>query len=336
MEMALTSQLPSARLLGVIATQTEVARRGLDLGSVMDLVVHRAQALTGASGAVIELIDGADMVYRAASGVAAAQLGLRLRANASLSGHCVRTTTFARCIDSETDPRVDRAACRRVGIRSMLVVPLMYDAKAVGVLKAVSGKADAFAEADLELLQLLSDLVAATMYHAMSHDADELLHRATHDALTGLGNRALFYDALRQTIARAARDGGSFALLYLDMDGLKAANDRLGHAAGDELLRALGHRLQEASHRSDIVARIGGDEFCVILADIASRGQAHATAHRIVERIGGDIDVAGEMLPVCASAGVAVYPEDGGNPEALLQVADRAMYRDKHARKNAC
>ncbi|VVU48632.1 GAF domain-containing protein [Burkholderia anthina] len=126
-----------ATLLRIIATQTEIAKLGLDLGSVMAYVTEQVPHLTGASGAVVEFAEGDDMVYRAASGSAAGMLGLRLRRSGSLSGLCVTRGELLHCTDSETDPRVDRDACRRVGLRSMLVMPLMHADTTVGVLKVM-------------------------------------------------------------------------------------------------------------------------------------------------------------------------------------------------------
>lgn len=110
-------------LLEIIRTQTEIAKAGMDLGNVMALVAERTQQLTNAVGAVVELAEGDDMVYRAASGSAASQLGLRIGREGSLSGLCVRERKILVCDDSETDERVDREACRKVGLRSMIVVP---------------------------------------------------------------------------------------------------------------------------------------------------------------------------------------------------------------------
>ena len=117
--------LPSReQLIAIIRIQTEIARQGLDLAQVMSVVVERALELVKAEGAVIELAEDEEMVYRAVSGIAAGQLGLRLKLASSLSGRCVLSGEILRCIDTETDERVDRAACRRMHIRSMLVVPL--------------------------------------------------------------------------------------------------------------------------------------------------------------------------------------------------------------------
>ena len=156
---------------------------GLDLGDVIALVSTRAQQLTRASGAVVELAEGDEMVYRATSGIAAQHLGLRLKRKNSLSGLCVAEGRPLCCDDSDTDDRVDRTACRKIGLRSMIVVPLRHHDVVVGVLKVMAGAPHAFDDSDVHILGLMSDLIAAAMFHAAK--TSELFIQATHDAMTG-------------------------------------------------------------------------------------------------------------------------------------------------------
>lgn len=139
------------RLALVVEAQNAIATAGLDLDAVLALVLDRATRLTGADAAVVELLDEDDaetLVYRAASGRAASFVGLRLSVATSLSGRAVRSGAVLQCADSEEDPRVDRDACRRVGARSMLVVPLRHGATTVGVLKVASPAPGAFDDED--------------------------------------------------------------------------------------------------------------------------------------------------------------------------------------------
>jgi diguanylate cyclase (GGDEF)-like protein len=320
------------RLLEVINTQTEIARLGIDLGTVMAVVAERSQKLTGADGAVIELAEGDDMVYRASSGIAQNQLGLRLKRSGSISGLCVAAGKPLRCEDSETDPRVDREACRRVGLRSLIVTPLMHGETVVGALKVLSRNAGAFGDEDAYVLDLLSGMVAAAMFHAAQQETNELVYRATHDPLTGLANRALFFDRLRDQIERARREERRFAVLNLDMDGLKPINDRFGHKAGDAALLAVAGRVKSESRRSDTVARMGGDEFAILLgtgqpADVQSLSQ------RLEEAIEAPFEYEENPLILGASIGHAVFPDDGTEPDRLLDCADQAMYRVKRERR---
>jgi signal transduction histidine kinase/ActR/RegA family two-component response regulator len=163
------------RLSAIIATQQEIATAGLDLQTVMNLIAQRTQKLTSATGAAVELAEGGELVYRAVSGTASHSLGLRLPADASLSGRCLRTGQALRCDDAEADDRVDRQACQKVGLRSMIVVPLLYDRRAVGVLKVLSPQPRAFSDRDVQTLQLMSGLLAAALSHAAAYEAKQAL-----------------------------------------------------------------------------------------------------------------------------------------------------------------
>jgi PAS domain S-box-containing protein len=161
------------RLRAVIATQHAVATAPRDLATVMNTLVERTRELAGADGAVIELAEGEWMVYRAGSGTAATHVGVRVPIASSLTGQCVREGRLLRCDDSETDPRVDRDACRRVGVRSMIVVPLRHAGQVVGVLKVSSRRAAAFGTEVADVLELMSGLFAAAMSQVAEFEAKQ-------------------------------------------------------------------------------------------------------------------------------------------------------------------
>ena len=319
-------------LLKIISIQTEISRHGLDLGGVMQLVCQRAAELCKADGAVVELAEGEQMVYRAAAGLAQGQLGLRLDRAGSLSGLCVAEDRILQCDDAETDPRVDRAACRKVGLRSMLVVPLRHDSQSVGVLKVVSSAQQAFDSQNAQVLGLLSELIGAAIYHAVQYESSDLYYRAPHDALTNLANRALYYDRLLQQLAQARRAHGNVAVVNIDMDGLKQINDQLGHRAGDAAIRQVASRIAGELRREDLAARLGGDEFGLILAGVRDRASVAEKCHSLSGVIGAPFEFEGRALPLGASIGYALCPEDGGEMEQLIELADQAMYRVKRAR----
>lgn len=323
----------SAQLIAIIRMQTEIAKLGLDLGSVMAYVVDQAMNLMATDGAVIELAEGPDMVYRASSGIAAGQLGLRLKRHNSLSGLCVETGETLCCDDALDDPRVDREACLKVGLRSMLVQPLLHDGTAVGVLKLLSQQPRAFNAQHMALLGLISELVAAAMFHAARYAADDLFHRATHDALTGLANRALFLDRLRHSLFQAGREQRPGAVLLLDMDGLKQINDTLGHRAGDAALTELADRIRQSARMTDTAARLGGDEFALLLLPVSGPEGVAASTRRLTELMDRPFIFEGRKLPLRASIGAALFPDDGADLEALLDKADQAMYADKRQHK---
>jgi diguanylate cyclase (GGDEF)-like protein len=329
------TQLNNATLLEIIKAQSDIAKLGLDLGGVMAYVAERTEKLTRAQGAVVELAEGADMVYRAASGNVANLLGMRLARETSLSGLCVRSGEILLCDDSETDARVDREACRRAGLRSMIVTPLRHLETTVGVLKVMKPEVNAFSEEDIQLLSLMSELIAAAMFHAAQHETSELYLRATHDALTGLPNRALFYDRLRQSVDLAVRSAGALCVLNLDMDGLKPINDHHGHRAGDAAIRETASRIAGNSRRVDTAARVGGDEFAMILPGIATRKDAEAYSHRLADKVGQPFEFEGRRIDLGVSVGVAMLPENGTEMTALIEYADRSMYETKRERKRA-
>ena len=323
------------RLLSVIRTQTEIAKLGLDLGGVITLVAQRAQEMTHADGAVVELPEGEDMVYSAATGIAEPHLGLRLQRRDSLSGLCMEANEPLYCRDSEVDGRVSREACRLIGLRSMIVVPLRHEDHAVGVLKVLSKRPTAFPYENLELLAMMSELIAAAMYHSARLGENELFQQATHDALTGLPNRALFFERLRLCLAQSKRDGRRCGVLALDMDGLKPINDRLGHRAGDAALRELAGRLRSVARTADTVARLGGDEFGIILSFVDDREAAEHAVQRYANALeGAKVDFEGNLLPLQASIGLALFADDAQELADLLDFADRAMYDNKRLRKS--
>jgi diguanylate cyclase (GGDEF)-like protein/PAS domain S-box-containing protein len=161
---------------------------------------------------------------------------------------------------------------------------------------------------------------------------------AHYDSLTGLPNRTLFYDRLQQAMALAKRERHELALLYLDLDRFKAVNDALGHAAGDELLKATGARIRRRARESDTVARMGGDEFTVLLPKIASREDTARFAQEIIEALSARFQLhlmeqgAQHEVRIGCSIGIAVYPGDAQEVDGLIKAADTAMYEAKQTR----
>lgn len=323
------------KLLQIIRLQTEIAKLGLDLGGMMAMVVEHTLALVEADGAAIELTENDEMVYRATSGIAKPYIGLRLKLQHSLSGLSVQTGEILRCDDTECDDRVDRDACRKIGLRSMIVIPLTHQGINVGVLKAMSLRVGKFTDDDAKLLGLISELIAAAMFHATRYDHDELLHQATHDGLTGLANRALFMDKLRQHLLQSEREQQLVGLLMIDMDGLKQINDTYGHRAGDAALVEFAARIKAAARSTDTVARMGGDEFAVILVPVDSWYGIHAVVRRMYREIDKPFVFEEKRCPLQASIGAACFPIDGREMAALIELADQRMYavKQKHHKK---
>lgn len=159
----------------------------------------------------------------------------------------------------------------------------------------------------------------------------ELEHRATHDNLTGLPNRAMFRDELRRARARAERDSSELAVMLVDLDLFKEVNDTHGHAVGDELLMEVAQRLEAAVRAGDFVARLGGDEFAILAAWPNGTSDVERLVPRILQRLTKPLHLGRAMLQPSASIGVAVYPTDQSGAEQLLEHADRALYSAKAA-----
>lgn len=159
-------------------------------------------------------------------------------------------------------------------------------------------------------------------------------HLADHDALTGLLNRRMFEDRLRQALANARRSESFVALMLVDLDEFKIINDTYGHLTGDYVLRTVAKRIQESVRETDTVARLGGDEFVVVLVGQRSTEDAALVAEKMLGAITASIPAGGRHLEIGASIGISIFPRDGDSPEALLRQADAAMYRVKDAGKN--
>jgi diguanylate cyclase (GGDEF)-like protein/PAS domain S-box-containing protein len=165
---------------------------------------------------------------------------------------------------------------------------------------------------------------------------DTIRQLAYHDALTGLPNRALFNDRIDVALAHARRNGAILAVLLLDLDHFKRVNDTLGHATGDKLLQAVGQRLTTLLRDSDTVCRMGGDEFLILLTGIAEAEDVAKVAERILQAMREPFVLDGPELSITTSVGIAVYPEDGEDGDALITNTDFAMYMAKQQGRDNC
>jgi diguanylate cyclase (GGDEF)-like protein len=162
----------------------------------------------------------------------------------------------------------------------------------------------------------------------------QVTHLTFHDALTGLPNRAMFAERAREAVAHARRHGKNAAFLFLDLDNFKQINDKLGHEVGDGLLKAIAARLRAAVRSDDFVARIGGDEFCVLMQDIAEPREAAAVAQKLLHELHTSYRIGEHELVSGASIGIACVPLDGEDVSTLMRLADTAMYRAKELGRN--
>lgn len=169
----------------------------------------------------------------------------------------------------------------------------------------------------------------------MKQVEDQLRHQATHDALTGLPNRAHLLERLDEALRAAEWNQSQVALLFVDMDGFKQVNDTHGHEAANRLLCAFGQRLKARVRAQDVVARYGGDEFVLMFTDLTTQADVASVVEQVQAAIGEPFSIDQEVVPLGASIGLAVYPRDGRDVQTLLIRADADMYRHKEHLKMA-
>jgi diguanylate cyclase (GGDEF)-like protein len=225
------------------------------------------------------------------------------------------------------------------GTRSGASFPLLKSDEAIGVLLFLSSEQNTFTQELVELLARLAENVSFALENfdrnAKKEQAEERIkYLATHDVLTGLPNRASFNQLLEFSIKSARRNGRKCAVLFVDLDRFKIINDSLGHAAGDALLIEVGHRLRSCVRESDVVVRLGGDEFIVMLNEVVDNQQAATVAQKVLAAISPAFALAGQECHTTASIGIAMFPADGADVDTLTKNADVAMYIAKEDGKN--
>jgi diguanylate cyclase (GGDEF)-like protein/PAS domain S-box-containing protein len=455
------------KLNKIIETQTALAQTTLSLEGFLPMVVERMLQLTPATGAVVEMVEGDELVYVAASGSVTAFVDLRLKRGTSLSGQCIDSGAVMIAEDAYNDPRVNHEAARKIGSAAMVVAPLFRSGNAVGVLKIIAGKAHAFSDDDVQTLRLVAGqlgtahgdrlafetntrlleersqalaalgqqqqllrsitddipgLVAAVdneerfqywnrhylemmgrepvfgqtiqdflgdehyariqryiataqsgqsveyenmlmtmdgIRHVQSHfipqrdangmqtgfcniawDINALKERemkwqarALVDELTGACNRFCFIEMLDQVLQRR-RGEAPVAVLYLDIDHFKRVNDTYGHATGDTMLKAFADALRRVLRASDVLGRMGGDEFCILLDRIGPTENAGRIAEKILAEVAA-IHTRNHNLPaVTTSVGIAYIEGPAPKAEAIIALADAALYQAKQGGRN--
>lgn len=191
-------------------------------------------------------------------------------------------------------------------------------------------------ENELQLIQRQSDLEQRVKKRTEElANANTLLsQQANFDALTGLANRHLFFDRLKQAIAQAKRHNYSLAILFIDLDGFKKINDNYGHSTGDKVLKKVSRRMRQCLRDEDTVSRIGGDEFAIVLNEVNDTSTIKNITTKIINIINDPLNITEDDISVGASIGISVYPENDISPDKLLKQADIAMYISKDKGKN--
>ncbi len=328
-------RLATERLTAIASTQLAFADIELSPQKVMREICQHAQVLTGADGAMVQILEGHDIVIRAASGTSTGAVGMHL-SREGLAGRAARTGQSLFSSDTEQDPRVLLAESRTALARSVAIVPLRRGTEVFGLVVVTAAHPNQFTEQDVQTL----DVLAAPFGTAMSNawQLEDVSQQASTDGLTGLTNRPAGLLALDRALKRQALNGGQTAVVFIDLDRFKPVNDALGHGAGDQVLVQVAERLRAVVRSADIAARYGGDEFLVICADLAHRDDAARLADRLLEVLPGGYPVTGpggpEEVVIGASIGVAVTSRNVPLAADLLRAADEAMYVAKQSGGN--
>ena len=288
------------------------------------LALHEEAGLHSCSLALLDEHHPDSLTIQGASGLRAQARGQSVPRQRGLYGAVVTSRMPLLVSDLWADPRVHR---REPKIRSGIYAPLIVDGRAVGVLSAHSAEPRTFAESDLSLLTIVARYLTGAIEVVRLHAA--LKDSAAKDALTGLANRRSFLDRLAAEVARGQRRGETLSVVVLDLDGFGIINDVHGHAAGDALLVRVAQTLTEQIRRSDLIARLGSDEFGLVLPD-TKQAQALKLLSRL-QKAAIPVPRAGQpSTPLSFSFGIAVWPKDAQTPESLLRDAEvrvRAMRR---------
>jgi diguanylate cyclase (GGDEF)-like protein len=218
-------------------------------------------------------------------------------------------------------------------LESVALVPVRGDDKVRGALCVGYKQRDAFGTEELNFMEATASVLSTALQRIDSET--RLAYLAQFDSLTGLPNRALLADRFSQMIVQAKRRSLPLAVLFIDLDEFKLVNDTLGHAGGDALLKEVAMRLQSTVRSGDTVARISGDEFAIVLTDLARPEDAALVAQKVIDRLSSAVEVHGKEVFVTASVGIAAFPADGDDAEGLIGAADAAMYRAKQSGRSA-
>jgi diguanylate cyclase (GGDEF)-like protein/PAS domain S-box-containing protein len=331
-----TAQLEALRQIGLELTAQ------LDLDALLRSIASRAIELVGGDSGGLYLYrpEWDVLKWAMAVGPVVAPIGSVLRRGEGLSGKVLQTGEPI-VVDDYQAWEGRAVIYEGYPFKSVVGVPVRWGEEFLGVLNVVADLPCAFSSPDIELLGLFATQAAIAIRNARLYEeaqreiaermrAEEIIQQmAYHDDLTGLPNRRLLNDRLTLELAHAHRNRQKLAMMLLDLDHFKEVNDTLGHSVGDKLLQAVGDRLTGLLRKGDTVARMGGDEFMLLLPGITRLEDVDKTAQKILEAFRRSVEFDSHEIHITTSIGITLYPDDGEDSDTLMKNADIAMYRAK-------
>ena len=323
------------RVLEMIATSTPLEQ------VLESLMVLMESQLEGMMASILLLEeDGLHLRHGAAPSLPQAYTqavdGCSIGPQAGSCGTAIHRREQVIVSDILQDPLWDdyRALAAPHGLRSCWSTPIItHQGKLLGTFALYSQEVRRPTLTEVQLIEMATRIAGIAIER---RDTEQRIsHMAHHDALTGLPNRTLLEDRLKQAALYAQRYGRLVTVVFMDLDNFKLINDSLGHRAGDEILKVVAERMKHCVRATDTVVRLGGDEFVIVLFDQPSKAEAITpTLQKIRDTIAQAIYIGGQKLQVTCSMGLATYPNDGADIETLLMNADAAMYRAKELGRN--
>mgnify|MGYP001104392298 CR=1 FL=1 len=310
----------------------------LSLDAVLEAILESAMELISADDTHVFLLEHGALSFAAAlfEGHQQKEPYMNPRPN-GITYHVAREGVKRVVNDTTQDALFDD----RPWEGSIISLPLKIGQRVLGVMNVALKRAHDFTDGEIRLLEFLGDQAAIAIQNAKLYEqaqqeiADRkkaekaIQHLANHDALTGLPNRRLFNERIKLEIARSQRNKYHFSVMLFDLDQLKNVNDSFGHNIGDMLLQAVAQRLLGLLRKSDTIARMGGDEFFLILPEMNQPEDAIYTAERILSALSTPFHLEAFQINITTSIGISFYPDDGEDPEELLKKADISMYKAK-------
>ena len=352
MQRAIRSLEENEQVLRVAHRFLTVSNRHSYMSPLLSELVSEVKRATGCAYAGIRVLDQENGIpYNCYEGFKRELCDMEVPGERPASCICNRlvTCTVATCLpfvtsggSFYTSPKALRQAnaykeqarenCGRYDHESMAAVPIRINEQTLGLLYVADERKGLIDAGIMKILERISAEMAHAIHRVRMNEQNQ--HMATHDEITGLPNRVLFNYDLTIALLHSFLHKNHLAVAMLDLDHFKEVNDTLGHAAGDKLLKEVSARFQRILRKGDTLARMGGDEFMLILSSLSQRDDAALVAEKILEEVRKPFEIEQQLVEVGASIGIALYPDHGDDAGTLMKNADAAMYTAKQSGRN--